>query len=34
MVMAQKVRQRLWTGARNESIRAPKEGIGNKKIVF
>jgi len=34
MVMAQKVRQRLWKGARNESVRAPKGGVGSKKIVF
>jgi len=34
MVMAQKVRQRLWNGARNIPVRALKAGVGSKKIVF
>jgi len=34
MVMAQKVRQRLWKGARNIPVRALKGGVGSKKIVF
>jgi len=34
MVMAQRARQWLWNGAQNESVRAVKEGIGGKKIVF
>jgi hypothetical protein len=32
--MGQKVRQRLWNGARNESVHALKRGVGSKKIVF
>jgi len=34
MVMAQKVWQRVWNGARNESVRPLKGGVGSKKIVF
>jgi len=34
MVMAQRVRQRLWNGARNIPVRALKGGAGSKKIVF
>ena len=34
MVMAQEVRQRLWNGVRNIPVRALKQGLGNKKIVF
>jgi hypothetical protein len=34
MVMAQKVRQWLWNGARNEPVRALEGGAGSKKIVF
>jgi hypothetical protein len=34
MVMAQRARQWLWNGARNESVRALKAGVGSKKIVF
>jgi CRISPR/Cas system type I-B associated protein Csh2 (Cas7 group RAMP superfamily) len=34
MVMAQKVRQRLWNGVRNIPVRARKGGAGSKKIVF
>jgi len=34
MVMAQKVRQWRWNGARNESVHALKGGVGSKKIVF
>jgi hypothetical protein len=34
MVMAQRARQWLWNGARNQSIPALKGGVGSKKIVF
>jgi len=34
MVMGQKVRQWLGNGARNQSVRALKGGVGSKKIVF
>jgi hypothetical protein len=34
MVMAQRARQWLWNGARNEPVRALKGGVGSKKIVF
>jgi hypothetical protein len=32
--MAEKARQRLWNGARNIPVRAPKGGVWSKKIVF
>jgi len=32
--MAQKARQWLWNGARNESVRALKGTVNSKKIVF
>jgi len=34
MVIAQKVRQRLWNGTRNIPVGALKGGVGSKKIVF
>jgi hypothetical protein len=34
IVMAQKVRQRLWDGARNIPVCALKGEDGSKKIVF
>jgi hypothetical protein len=34
MVMAHRVRQWLWNGSRNQSVRALKGGVGSKKIVF
>ena len=34
MVTAERVRQRLWNGARKEPVRALKGWLGSKKIVF
>jgi len=34
MVREQRVGQWLWNGARDESVRALKGGLGSKKIVF
>jgi hypothetical protein len=34
MVRAQKARQRLWNGARSESVPALRGGVGSEKIVF